>query len=324
MSDDPRLSFQQLLDTSKAMAESSRLRILLLLRQGEMTVSDLTAVLDQSQPRVSRHLKLLMEVGLIGRYQEGAWAYFHLVADGPARLFCDRLMDRLDLSDEQVGDDLARLAAVREDHMSRAAAYFAANASEWDRIRSLHAPDEAVEEALCAMIGERPVETMLDIGTGTGRMIALFAPLCRRAVGIDPSREMLAIARSRLEEAGVAHTQLRQASVFDLPVEKGSIDLVTIHQVLHYLDQPALAVKRAAAALRPGGRIAIIDFQPHELDFLRTDYAHRRLGFSDAQMTDWLEAEGLKLADRKTIAPANSDEGLTVDIWLACKPTSAA
>ncbi len=324
MPDDSQLSFQQLLDTAKAMAESSRLRILLLLRQGEMTVSDLTAVLEQSQPRVSRHLKLLMEAGLIGRYQEGAWAYFHLVEDDAMRSLCDSLLARLSQADLQAQSDRERLAEVRDAHASRAASYFAANAAEWDRIRSLHAPDEAVEEALCAMIGERQVETLLDIGTGTGRMITLLASLCRRAIGIDPSREMLAIARSRLEEAGIANAQLRQASVFDLPVGKASVDLVTIHQVLHYLDQPARAVKAVAAALRPEGRMVIIDFQSHDLEFLRSEYAHLRLGFSDRQMTDWLHGEGLSVTHRRTIAPGHREQGLTVHIWLAEKPVEAS
>lgn len=319
MPDDSQLSFQQLLDSAKAMAESSRLRILLLLRQGEMTVSDLTTVLEQSQPRVSRHLKLLMEAGLIGRYQEGAWAYFHLVESEAVRALCDGVLDRLASNDSQMLADGERLAAVRDAHAARAARYFADNAAEWDRIRSLHAPDEAVEAALCTMIGDRPVDSLLDIGTGTGRMITLLAPLCRRAIGIDPSREMLAIARSRLEEAGIAHAQLRQASVFDMPVGPESVDLVMIHQVLHYLDQPGLAVKKASEALRRGGRIAIVDFQSHDLEFLRSDFAHLRLGFSDSQMTDWLHGEGLEVTESETIAPERTGDGLTVKIWLAQK-----
>ncbi|WP_158598468.1 ArsR/SmtB family transcription factor [Notoacmeibacter ruber] len=301
------------------MAESSRLRILLLLRQGEATVSDLTAILDQSQPRVSRHLKVLMEAGLVGRYQEGAWAYFHLTDDSGARGLCDSVLDTLDETDAQFVADRERLAAIRDSRAARAGAYFAANAEEWDRIRSLHAPDASVEQALKELIGDRPVDTMLDIGTGTGRMITLFSPLFRRAVGIDTSREMLTIARSRLEEAGPVPAQLRQASVFDLPVGPESVDLITIHQVLHYLDQPGRAVQQAAEALRPAGRMAIIDFQSHDLEFLRSEFAHLRLGFSDAQMSEWLDLAGLKVVNRHTIAPSQAGQELTVNIWLAMK-----
>lgn len=309
------IGLDALVDTLKAAAESSRLRILTLLSRGDLTVSDLTDILNQSQPRVSRHLKLLLEAGLIGRYQEGSWAYFRLTDSDAEREFVHGLVARLASADPQVERDFERLASVKRRRQERAASYFSENAASWDHVRSLHVPEGAVEDAMRTMIGNRPINAMLDLGTGTGRLLELFAPIYRRGVGIDMSREMLAVARANLDKAGVAHAQVRLGDIFAPPVERDSYDLVTVHQVLHYLDDPSVAIREAARLLRPSGRLLIADFAPHELETLRLDYAHQRLGFSDRQMGEWLRDAGLELEATREFVPAG--EGLTVKIWLA-------
>lgn len=312
-----RLSLDRMVDTLKAAAETSRLRILALLSRGDLTVSDLTDILGQSQPRVSRHLKLLLEAGLIGRYQEGSWAYFRLSDDESAREFVAGLVGRVDLQDGAMGRDLERLASVKRRHQEKASSYFDANAESWDQLRALHAPDDAVEAALKDAIGDRPFQTMLDLGTGTGRMLELFAPLYRRGVGIDMSREMLAVARANLDRAGVPNAQVRQGDLLALPFERGSFDLVTIHQVLHYLHEPALAIREAARVLRHAGRLAIVDFAPHSLEFLREEHAHLRLGFADKQIIDWMQEAGLEHVETRSFAPTpDKKDGLTVKMWL--------
>lgn len=304
-------------ETLKAAAETSRLRILVLLSKVDLNVSDITEILNQSQPRVSRHLKLLLDAGLISRYQEGAWAYFRLAEAPGAREFVLSLISKIDTGDAVVVRDLERLDAVRQRRQERAAEYFSDNAGSWDRIRSLHAPDGSVEQALKAMIGDKPLQSMLDLGTGTARMLELFAPLCVRAIGIDMSRDMLAVARANLEKAGITNAQVRQGDVYAPPVERDSFDLVTIHQVLHYLEEPGNAIREAALALRPGGRIAVVDFAPHSLDFLREEHAHYRLGISDEQIAEWFAAAGLELEETREIAPAGKEAGkLTVKIWI--------
>ncbi|TIP36347.1 MAG: metalloregulator ArsR/SmtB family transcription factor, partial [Mesorhizobium sp.] len=240
------VTLDTMVDTLKAAAESSRLRILVLLSRGDLTVSDLTEILGQSQPRVSRHLKLLLDAGLIGRYQEGSWAFFRLSDTDSSRDFVQRLVSGVREADPQVVRDLERLAAVKRKRQDRAAEYFSENAASWDRIRSLHVPDRAVEAALLKLVGKRPFQSMLDLGTGTGRLLEIFAPLYRRGVGIDMSREMLTVARANLDKAGVANAQVRQGDIFSPPVERNAFDLVTIHQVLHYLDDPARAIGEAA------------------------------------------------------------------------------
>ena len=306
-----------MVDILKAAAESSRLRILALLSRGDLTVSDLTEILGQSQPRVSRHLKLLLEAGLIGRYQEGSWAFFRLSDADSARDFVLGLVSGIRGADPQIERDLERLAAVKRKRQDRAAEYFSENAASWDHIRSLHVPDHAVEAALLKLVGNRPFQSMLDLGTGTGRLLEIFAPLYRRGVGIDMSREMLTVARANLDKAGISNAQVRQGDIFSPPVERNAFDLVTIHQVLHYLDDPARAIGEAARLLRPSGRLIIVDFAPHVLEFLRNDHAHLRLGFSDRQMADWFAEAGIDLEDTQDFEPrGGSGAKLTVKLWL--------
>jgi len=312
----PKASLNRTVDTLKAAAESSRLRILVLLSRGDLTVTDLTIILNQSQPRVSRHLKLLLEAGLIGRYQEGSWAFFRLSDDEATREFTLGLVARVDFHDPLIVRDLERLESVKRRNRERAADYFSANAARWDQLRALHVPDDAVEAALLRVAGAQPFTAMLDLGTGTGRLLEIFAPLYRRGVGIDMSREMLAVARANLDRAGISHAQVRQGDIYAPPVDRDAFDLVTIHQVLHYLDDPALAVAEAARMLRPAGRLVIVDFATHDLEFLREEQAHVRLGFSDRQIADWMKEAGLEQDETITFSPS-AESGLTVKLWSA-------
>lgn len=319
---DMRMQLDQMVNVMKAVAEPSRLRILALLSKGDLTVSDLTTILGQSQPRVSRHLKLLAEADLIDRYQEGAWAYFRLSDNAVCGTLVRGILGRLDCADALIERDLERLSQVKSSRQERAAAYFSANAGSWDEIRKLHVSESAVETALKAIVGDRPFQAMLDVGTGTGRLLELFAPLYQRGLGIDINRDMLAVARANLELAGIANAQVRQGDVYALPVERERFDLVTIHQVLHFLDDPQAAIREAARALRPGGRLLIVDFAPHKLEFLREEHAHLRLGFSDEQMLGWMKDAGLEPVKTVELEPkfTNGDDGLTVKLWLAQDP----
>ncbi|MBC8129973.1 MAG: metalloregulator ArsR/SmtB family transcription factor [Rhizobiaceae bacterium] len=312
------LTFNACLDVLKALGEPTRLRLARLLSSSDLTVSDLTAILGQSQPRISRHLKLLVESAVLTRYQEGAWAFFRLTEEVAVVDLVRGVLSRIDAADPVLRRDAERLDAVRRQRAERAAGYFSANAGNWDRIRLLHAPDAEVERALLRAVGDRRIEGFLDIGTGTGRMLEIFSPRAERAVGIDASREMLQVARAKLDTAGIGNAQVRLGDCYHLPVPHGSFDLVTIHQVLHYLDDPAAAIREAAQALRPGGRLAIVDFAPHRLDFLRDEHAHLRLGFSRDTLVSHLEEAGLDVVAQETLAPDGSAPGqLTVFIWVA-------
>jgi ubiquinone/menaquinone biosynthesis C-methylase UbiE len=308
---------EKLVAMLRAAGDPTRLRLLLLLRQAELTVSELTEIVGQSQPRVSRHLKLLCDAGLLERFKEGSWVFYRAADTGKGAELC-QLLSTLGSADA----DLKRLSAVREARAAEAAAYFKANAAEWERIRSLHAPDKDVEAAIARLLAHAPIENFLDAGTGTGRMLELLAPQAKRAVGIDVSPEMLAIARDRLMQNGLTQCQVRLGDTYRLPFPDGGaltgFDAVLFHQVLHYLDDPGAAVAEAARVMRAGGRLLIADFAAHDLEFLRTDFAHRRLGFSDRDVQGWFYAAGLKSVASEAIAPhTGSKEMLTVKIWLA-------
>jgi SAM-dependent methyltransferase len=312
------LSVETLLTALKAAGEGTRLRVLALLSQAELTVKDLTVILGQSQPRISRHLKLLTEAGLVDRHPEGAWVFYRLTDDGPARrLVCD-LVAAIDASDAVLSRDRERLAQIKQEQAELARRYFAENAGDWDTIRALHVAEGAVEAAMLSAIGERRFDGLLDLGTGTGRLLELLAPLYSRAVGIDASSDMLAVARANLDRAGITNAQVRLGDIYHLPLSRDSFDVVTIHQVLHYLDDPERALAETARVLRPGGRLLIVDFAPHQLEFLRERHAHRRLGFGQETVGQWIDAAGLAL-DRVVDLPAGSGgEGkLTVTLWLA-------
>lgn len=315
------LSLDQSVNLLRAAGESTRLRLLALLSQTDLTVSDLIEILGQSQPRISRHLKLLTEAGLLERYQEGAWAYFRLVDQGIGSGLIHSIIKQFDTTDNDIQRDAERLQMVRKKRAEKASEFFSSNASEWDKIRSLHIDEESVEVAMLEMVGDVKIKTMLDLGTGTGRILELFSGVFEKGVGIDASRDMLSVARSRLDEVNLSRVQTRQGDLYILPTPTASFDLVTIHQVLHFLDDPLGAIKEATKALVPGGRLLIADFAPHELEFLREEYAHLRLGFSELQMADWLNEAGLKLRAVKHLEPKNKEakDALTVSLWLAEK-----
>ena len=309
--------FDALLAALTAAGEATRLRLLALVAEAELTVTELVAILGQSQPRISRHLKLLVEARLAERHREGAWVFFRMAQAGPVSDFARDLIARLSPLDANLAADRARLAEVRQARADQAARYFAAHAANWDELRTMHVPDDRVEAAIRRVVGTGPVHALLDLGTGTGRMLELLAPLAERAVGIDQSPQMLSIARVRIERAGLSHLQLRQGDIYAVPAANDSFDLVVMHQVLHYLDDPLRAIREAARVLRPGGRLLIADFAPHGEEALRTAHAHRRLGFAREELASYLAAAGLELTAADDLVPKPPEAGmLTVSLWL--------
>jgi len=309
----------------RAAGDPTRLRLLLLLRQAELAVSEIVEIIGQSQPRVSRHLKLLCDAGLLERFKEGSWVFYRASDQGRGGAFGSAVagLATEDLTAHTA--DLARLNRVRETRAAQAAAYFKASAKEWGHIRALHAPDKDVEAAIVRHLAERPMEALLDAGTGTGRMLELLGGHAKHAIGLDISPDMLAVARDRLMRAGLIHCQVRLGDIYRPPLENtAAFDAILFHQVLHYLDDPQSAVATTARLLRPHGRLLIADFAPHQLEFLRTDYAHRRLGFTDREVHGWFQAAGLKPLATDTIAPPSGAKGkLTVKIWMATARVSA-
>jgi ubiquinone/menaquinone biosynthesis C-methylase UbiE len=309
-------SFAHLLEALRAGAEPTRLRMLAILEQGALTVSELATVLAQSQPRVSRHLKLLGDAGVLERVPEGNWVFYRL-ADSP---FVSAITRLIPAEDAALADDRRRLASVLSARHDVADAYFRAHAHEWGAIRSLHVDEEDVERTVRALLGAGSLGELLDVGTGTGRMLELLAPQAVTAVGVDRSNDMLALARVALAGPAYRHVHVRSGDMSNLPLSARSVDTAVVHQVLHFADDPATVMRELARVLRPRGRALLVDFAPHAVDALREHHAHRRLGFQTDEIRGWCRAAGLTLTETRTLP----GDPLTVAFWLVTADASLA
>ena len=323
------LGITAVLSALKAAAEPTRLRILLLLARGELNVKDLTNILGQSQPRISRHLRLLCEAGLVQRFPEGSWVYFYIADESGNGRLARFILENIDQSDPQLQRDQERAQRVKQEREAAAQDYFQAHAAEWDAIRSLYIADSHVEAAMSEALGAGPFDLLVDVGTGTGRMLELFSSRFARGIGFDLNHAMLAYARGNLERAGLTNCQVRHGDLYNLSLADGLANAVIMHQVLHFLSEPRRAIFEAARVLAPSGLLLVVDFAPHDIEAMRTNFAHERLGFADAQVEQWMRDAGLVVetsrhllpqpgADPANVAAAPADRPqLTVSLWLA-------
>jgi len=313
------LSLNGLLNALRAAGESTRLRLLAVLSKSELTVTELTRVLGQSQPRVSRHLKLMCEAQLLNRYREGSWVLYRLADSGPAAHVARELVRLMPVGDPELDHDLQRLSVIREEHARKASEYFQEIATRWDSIRGLYVDEKDVERAMLSAVEDLDIDYLLDLGTGTGRILEVFSPCVRRGLGVDLSREMLGVARAKLESADIGNCQVRHGDIYNLGIDAASVDVVTIHHVLHFLDDPGSVVAEAVRTLRPGGRLLIVDFAPHHIDVLRDEHAHRRLGFGDEEVSAWLRRAGAGIREVRHLearSRAKDSERLVVCLWV--------
>lgn len=309
--------------TLRALADPTRLRIMRLLAHMELAVGELAQVLGQSQPRVSRHIRILCDAALAERRKEGSWVFLRsaIAPDRapPLGAAAARLLDAAEADDAgfaaRCAEDRRHLSAIRSAREAQAAAYFARHAGEWDTLRGLHTPDAPVEAALARALGTLTgggqLGALLDIGTGTGRMAELFAPAASHVTGLDKSPEMLRIARARLQTLPAGKVALVQGDFAELPFEPAAFDTVLLHQVLHYAQEPEAVLAEAARVTHQGGRIAIVDFAAHDREELRERHAHARLGFSDEQMLALLSDAGFVPAEPIALP----GKPLTVKVW---------
>ena len=313
--------FNKLVEVLKAAGEVTRLRLLALLANGELSVKDLTDILGQSQPRVSRHLKLLAEAGLVVRNAEGAWAYYRVADSGDVGRLVSCILEQLVGNDRELAEDRMALEKVQLAHRLEADKYFSKVARDWDKLRKLHVSETAVEAAIVRHVGEDPVDSLLDLGTGTGRMLELLSGVYRHGTGIDSSREMIGVARAKLAAAGISHAQIRLGDIANPEGDSEPADLIVLHQVLHYFDDPGRIIAQARSCLAESGRILVVDFASHNLEYLREHDAHRRLGLSNEQMAAWAKSCDLEVAHFEQIANELTDGAaqapdLNVCLWI--------
>jgi ubiquinone/menaquinone biosynthesis C-methylase UbiE len=307
-----------LLNIMRALADPTRLRIVFLVRRLELSVGELVQILDQSQPRVSRHIRILDEAGLLERRKEGSWVFLRpsgLLTDGSLA----SLLAEADVSQAKAFQrDLLRLDEVRNARTDMAAQYFAAHADEWDSLRSLHIADSEVEARLAQILHSAPLGRVLDVGTGTGRIVELFAADASRLVAIDSSPEMLRLARAKIANLSpeiASKVDIKLGDFNMLPVGDGEFDTVIFHQVLHYAQHPEAVIAEAIRTLAPGGRLVIVDFAAHDLEELRTVHAHARLGFSDEFMKKAFTNHGLQMVHQTALEAG----ALVVKVWMGEK-----
>lgn len=304
---------EELLAALRACAEPTRLRILALVARGAFCVTEFTEILGQSQPRLSRHLRLLCDAGVLERLREGANAWFGLPPEDSAGYSLVRaVLDRLPVADEVLAADRRQAARVLAERARVATETFHKKGADWDEMRALDLPAQAVEQALLDLLPPSGIGRALDIGTGTGRLLELLAPRVAAALGVDASRAMLALARSRLARPGLTHCAVRLADMYRLPLPDAGFDLVVLQMVLHHAEDPAAAVAEATRVLRPGGRLVVVDLAPHANDDCLHRLAHRWPGFADNTMLTLFGEAGLAAGESVTVPGA-----LDVRIWLA-------
>jgi ubiquinone/menaquinone biosynthesis C-methylase UbiE len=309
---------EHLLASLRAAAEPTRLRLLALAARGSFCVMEFTEILGQSQPRLSRHLKLLCDCGLLDRVREGANVWFALPTGDDGALPRE-LVARLPTNDPILEADRRQAARVLAERARVASESFRNKGADWDEMRALDLPAQAVEDALLALIPAEPAGRLLDIGTGTGRVLELLAPRVRQALGVDASKAMLALARARLSGPGLGHCAVRLADMYRLPLPEDSFETVVLQMVLHYAEDPAGVVVEAARVLAPGGRLLVIDLAEHHRADLTSKLAHRWPGFADASIERMFAAAGLERAEAITIAGT-----LPMRIWPAIRMAEAA
>jgi ubiquinone/menaquinone biosynthesis C-methylase UbiE/DNA-binding transcriptional ArsR family regulator len=299
----------------RAAAEPTRLRILALAARGAFNVSELVTILGQSQPRLSRHLRLLVEAGLLRRQQEGVFCWFAAPeAADPRGDLVRALLARLPERDPVLDAD-RRLAAQTLSERARIASdTFRQKGADWDEMTALGLPTQAIEAALASVAGQGALGRVLDIGTGTGRVLELLGPRAEMGLGIDASAQMLALARSRLGQAGLAQCSVRQADMYRLPLPDGGpaqgFDTTVLQMVLHHAEDPEAVLREAARVTRTGARVIVVDLEAHAPHALSETLAHRHRGFQEVRMRTMLQAVGLSVHGTVKIPGP-----LTTQIW---------
>ncbi len=307
-----------LLGGLRAAAEPTRLRLLAICAQGEWTVSELTVMLGQSQPRISRHLKILADGGLVDRFREGSWVFYRRAQGGEAGRIARSLCRMLPEEDAELDRDRQRMQRIRRARRELAEAYFSRQAPHWDDEQAFAIDDGDVDRLLVELLAGERIPNLLDIGTGTGRVLRLMAPHVNFGLGIDSSAEMLAVARSNLDRREARNCQVRHGDMYQLPLADASFRAAVLHQVLHYADDPRAVLQEAARVIEPGGRLIVVDLAGHQDEGLRLEKAHRRLGFGEAEMAELFEATGFAGTPPQRL----SGRGHDILVWSAVRRTT--
>jgi DNA-binding transcriptional ArsR family regulator/precorrin-6B methylase 2 len=283
-------SFLTAVSALRAAAEPTRLRLLALLARAELTVGEICDVIGQSQPRVSRHLKLLCDAGLLDRLREQLWVYYRVPASGEARDTVAQLLALIDENDDLMRRDRRRMEEVIAERGRRAADELAGD-------RALETSDVIDATVLEELAGE-PIGALLDVGTGSGHILKLLGGKATRAVGIDISSDALRLARTKVHSAGLSHCELQRGDMYDLPFAAPLFDTAVAERVLAEAERPVLALAEICRTLKHGGRAIVIE----DFDALSVASAANPI----ATLRDWFGKAGLEFS---RVRPVDTEAG---------------
>ncbi len=309
---------QDLLAALRAVAEPTRLRILAFCHRADLSVTDLTELLAQSQPRISRHLKVMCEANVLERTREGTFAFYRVAQHPAGRELAARILPLHQFSTQ----DSRALESLKQKRHKVAAPFEAENAEQLRKLRHYYPAEKLIDQALVKLLPEDEIKDLLDIGTGMGHMLSLFGPRVTHATGIDLSRDMLSVARANLMVSDLQNCRVQHGDMYHLPLDEKSFDAVTIHHVLHFAERPKDVIAEAARVLRGDGRLVIVDFAAHNVEKFRTEFGHRWMGFDESDLREWCEDAGLMPQPVSIIA--ESAKPVKMCIMLAVQKSAAA
>ncbi|HBA88778.1 MAG TPA: ArsR family transcriptional regulator [Geobacter sp.] len=295
-----------MLDLLKALADPCRLRLVAVLLRAEFTVQELTQILAMGQSRISRHLKILTEAGVLSVKRQGTWSYYR-VGDGndffrAIRPAVERELERL----PERRDDLAAVALALEARRKRSLEFFDQHARSWDVLSRTLLPVPEYQERLLALVPS--VDTLLEIGVGTGALLPDLARRAHKVIGVDHSPAMLEEARRRVADDGNGAAELRLGEMTHLPLADGGAGCVVANMVLHHAADPQAVLAEIARVLKPQGTLVLADLARHEREWAREQLADQWLGFEVEELQGWLKGAGLDGIQVDRVAAGNGQE----------------
>ncbi len=296
--------------TFKALADETRLRILYVLNRFELNVNELVSMLGMGQSRVSRHLKILAEAGLLEARRDGLWMFYSTPKAGPRREFINAILPFVVL-DSALEADLAMAAGVLDERAAKTRQFFNTVAEEWDRMSGAVLGGFDLAEAVLRVMPK--CAAAVDLGCGTGNLSARLLEKAGLVIGVDGSARMLELARRRFA-AQPERVSLRIGDLEHLPLRDGEADFACLNMVLHHLSDPVAALREIRRVIKPGGKLFLSDFDRHDHEAMRAEYGDCWLGFSAETLSGFLREAGFAMSSSRT-EPV--EKGLRLHLLLA-------
>ena len=297
-----------MIDTFKALADPCRARLTAVLLSGEFTVQELTRIMGMGQSRVSRHLKILTEAGVLSVKRQGTWSYYRA---GEESTFFSGIRPAFERELSSLPErcrDLAAVSKVLEERRRRSQEFFDCHARQWDDLARTLLPVPEYRQRLLQLVPEGA--SVLEIGIGTGGLLTELTSRASRVIGVDHSPAMLEEARRRLNDRGIGGIELRLGEMSHLPLSDASVGCVVANMVLHHAADPPAVLAEIRRVLAPGGTLLLADLARHERESAREQLADQWLGFEDNELTEWLRRAGFTIINIDKVAADAGEEAV--------------